>query len=147
MCEGLSLVLNVQTEFRSFHGAALITGRALQRLNTWFEVNFKRSCGSAANPPDVSGLKHRADDGGAPSADPARLRLFFSHSFIFLWCKSITQLRGYENVFLCSYFCGFIDVLLTIFLLFLVWILLKHIVFWLVQTPPSKCSHPESEIH
>ncbi len=31
-------------------------------------MNFKRSCGSAANPPGVSGLKHRADDGRVPSA-------------------------------------------------------------------------------
>lgn len=85
--------------------ARLITGRALRRLNTWFDVNFKRS---SANPPAVSGLKHRADDGRAPSAAPARP---FSRSFIFLWCKSIIRFGSYENVFLWGYFwcfCGFI---------------------------------------
>lgn len=52
----------------SYHSsrAVLITGPALQRLNTWFEVNLNRS--SAVNPPDVSGLKRRADDGRAPSS-------------------------------------------------------------------------------
>lgn len=52
----------------SYHSsrAVLITGPALQRLNTWFEVNLNRS--SAVNPPDVSGLKRRADEGALPSS-------------------------------------------------------------------------------
>lgn len=57
--------LNVQTEFISFLSSS---ADYRPKLNTWFEVNYKRSCGSTANPPGVSGLKHRADDGRAPSA-------------------------------------------------------------------------------
>ncbi len=77
----------------SYHSSrtGLITGRAPQRLNTWFEVNFR----------DAAALQQihlMCRDWNTEQTMAERLRLLFSLAFTFLWSKSKTQLWSCKNV-------------------------------------------------